>query len=279
MSIMLVGCVKYGEPTSTSNPYVIKENETKVSEQEVLPSVSTEVDILEFPSLEAFLNAYLIVRDGTSGDIDDYVSYYWSSIGGADLLNVAAGAELGTLETLHLPNAIPEDFELGRIRIQEGFVILHFFHRDDMVSEYEMEKAYAAQRHFAFHFHREPVYQGEAELFNEDAMRRRGEIEVGFNDRRHIFNEPNLYSWVSDQIIFGLYTPLWLRIMAGESDNDFEIVYEIDGLNLYDPYDMVMFTETRAVNLLDADEVTALFATASLVTLDEQEVETEDGLG
>ena len=280
LSIMLVGCVRYVEPTSTSNPYTMNANETEdYDRKDLICEGDMPIAIMEFPSLEAFLNAYLIVRDGGMGDIDGFVSYYWCSMGGSDLLNVAAAAELGTLETLHLPSSIPEDFEIGRIRIVEGFVILHFFHRDDMVSEYEMEKAYAVQRHFAFHFHRDPVYQGEAELFDSELFHWLGNIEIGFNDMRYVFNEPNLYSWVSDQTMFGLYTPLWLRGMAVESDNDFEKVYEIDGLHLRDPYDMVRLTETRAVNLLDADEVAALLATAAIVTLDEQETETEDGLG
>jgi len=154
LTTMLLGCVRYVEQTSTIDPHTTNENETEDCVEHARISFSTPVDILEFPSLEAFLNAYLIVRDGASGDINDYVSYFWSSSNESDLFDIAVGAELGTLETLHLPSAIPDDFELGRIRIVGGFVKFHFFHRDDMVSEYTMDDAFAAQRHFAFNFHR-----------------------------------------------------------------------------------------------------------------------------
>jgi len=251
LSIMLAGCARYAEPTLTSNPNTIDSNRTEEQMREDALSVSSPVAILEFPSLEAFLNAYLIVRDGASGDINDFVSNSWGQSGESDLLNLAAGADMASLKTLFLPVGIPDDYVLGRIRVNYLVLSLHFFHFDDMASEYAMQEAYEEERHFDFTIWRWDV---EESIILGDLLEENNVTEDDLINGIFLFREPNSFAWVSDGVRFGLRLPLRLLDAMNESIS----ATDIDGVSQSDPEELVMFTELRAVNLLDADAITAL---------------------
>ena len=228
------------------------------------------VDILEFPSLEAFLTAYLIVSGESAGDISDLVSRYWSSTSNnTDLIKVAEGADFESLETLFLPVGIPYDFEIGRIRVSELGVVFHFFQRDDMISEYAMQEAYWQQRYFNFFIERWD--ESESTLFN-DMMQAQGVTEKDLIDGKYLFRPPNSFSWVSEGGRFGLRLPL----QQSSINHETIMTTEIDGLPLNNPYEMVKFTETRAVNLLDTNEVMTLIMEITNTVQNDYEHEAEN---
>jgi len=261
-SVMFAGCSQYENELGLHdihNTSVDEDggdtNEDENYEKDNYDDITVEAapNILEFSSLEAFLNTYLITRDEKSGDITDYVLYYSTPTTGFDLYDVIAGLDIESLETLYLPVEIPEDFALGKIRIVEGFVLIYFFHKDDMVSEYTKMDAIFMQQHFAFHFHRNPVTRDESELI-DSAIKRQSAMEVDYNGIRFLFHEPNLFTWYSNQLAFGLYTPLHLPGFVRE-------LQMMDGsgeVSLRNPFEMVRFTETKAVNLLDTNAIMTL---------------------
>ena len=191
------------------------------------------VDILEFSSVEAFLNAYLIMNDKKTGNIEELVSNYWCSASDFNMMDIATAADLEFLETIHFPVGIPEDFELGRIRVSEWNVVLHFFHKNDSISEETMQEAELEQRHFSFHFHRTNM-QG----IEEEAPQFFGE---------------NFIAWASNGVLFGIYIPL-------QRQTEIMMATENGGISLDNPYEMLRFTETIAINLRDNAAVEALIS-------------------
>ena len=230
--VALVGCGQFNEEQEITGERVI--------------------DILDFPSLEAFLDAYLIVREDGEGDISDFVSEFWSATGDDNLMDIATGAEFASLEMLHLPVGIPEDFELYRVRINELLVSFRFLHRDDMVSEYATKEADLQQQFFEFHFHR---IDAEDSVLLEGILEQDSATKADLIDGRYLFREPNSFTWVSNRTIFGLRTPVPQYDTSSES---IMAATELGGVSLDDPYAMVSFTETVTINLQDTRAVEAM---------------------
>jgi len=246
--IALMGCGNNNEANVTE-PINTLETVTDMQEENALPVGVHDPDELTFSSLEAFLLAYQALQLGE--DITDYVESYFGELSGSTLESVTEGSNFASLEVLHLPIGIPDDYEIGRIVVRERFMEIAFFHIDDLVSEDSIWIAARQRRHFSFTILSWDY--DEATLFS-NMMREYGANEENLIDGRYLFREPNDFDWVSDCVRFILRTPLR---QLNESNEPVPLT-EIDGIPLDDPHEIAVFTETRTIDLTDEEEVIAL---------------------
>jgi len=234
---------------NVAEPLNILESITDKREKNVMPVGCQQPDELIFSSLEDFLLAYRALQLGE--DITAFVENWFSGLSGSTLESVAKGSNLASLETLYLPVGIPDDFVIGKILVNEYHVHIAFYHIDDMVSEDSKWIADIQQRHFSFAM----LFRDydEATLFS-NMMEAYGAYEESLIDGKYFFSEPNRFDWVADGVWFQLYTPLR---QLSESNKSISAT-EIDGVSLNNPREMVVFTETRTIDLTDEGEVMAL---------------------
>lgn len=201
-------------------------------------------DFIEFLSLEEFLEAYLIAKEG--GNIR-HLAETW-------LVDANPGNTLITsLETLHLPTNIPESFMPRLITITEYYVALRYVLKDVPVSSRGGAwTAILTGPSFEFSFTR----MNDGTITFDGLMSQHRHIPGMPIDGRYFFHEPNGFTWISNGEVFFLRTPVerdengWPTIMPSE----------IAGIPIESAYDLVRFTETRTVNLLDTEEILELIS-------------------
>lgn len=151
--VILIGCTQYEVAEIEPDVVAPQTEEPLLFEQEgwdcYIPDVSEEYAAheyisvtgeerfsIEFPSLENFLKAYLIVSAGEDArQIRDLTSERWlremdfthSFLISADRVDLAA------LETIYLPVNIPEEFGLYEVVVREHVLSFRFLHPDDIV--------------------------------------------------------------------------------------------------------------------------------------------------
>jgi len=215
--------------------------------------VSGVIDTLEFSSLEDFLDAYLIANGKQRGNIEGFVSRAQASESDSDIMDIVMGAEFATLETLHLPIGIPDDFELGKIMVHYWLVVFEFFHRDDMISEDRMQEARNQMRHFSFSVTRWDY--DDALLF--DAMMQQSSPSCVLIDGKYLFTEwANSISWVADRNRFHLRTPHRQLDDSGELVE----VAAIDGVSARNSRGMTRFAETVTLDLTNTAAINTMIA-------------------
>jgi len=251
LSIILVGCDNDIKNNQLGDAEPLNAFETNVGEQEK-SEISLGVhdpDELVFSSLEDFLLAYQALQLGEN--ITDYVERWFGELSGSTLESVTKGTSFASLKTLHLPVGIPNDYEIGKILVREGFLEIAFFHIDDMVSRDSMWNAERERRHFMFMI---LLWDYDETTLFSDMVGEFGAYKENLIDGKYLFREPNEFDWVIDGARFILYTPLRQLNERNESVS----AIEIDGVSLNNPHELVVFTETRTVSLTDGLEVIAL---------------------
>jgi len=227
MAVMLSACVKN------------EDDENKELFHFVTP-------FIEFSSLDNFLNACLVAKEG--GCIADFMAYrfdinevssdYWNDFP----RKVVEDTKFTALETFYLPVGIPEGFIIRRIIVGEngmGFIYLP----EDV--EFTSDTFWIAElNNPSFKL---SVYMKSRFNMN-DILRDENKTIDDLINGKYLIDEPNLFTWEDNGIIFVFHTP---------SPSD-------DGIEADSIYDMLKYTEMRVVNLLDIDEVMALLGDSAI---------------
>jgi len=210
-------------------------------------------DQLVFPSIESFLSALRIIRSG--GDITHLLAS-WSSFQGVEnldtsLTSVIERVNFSALERVYFPTNIPEEFEIYRITISTGNVCFWYLHREDLVSEKAILDARSQQRCFRFIF---TFSQWDSESPMEYIIRRGSSVIDG---EHFSINGPHSISWASDEDLLFMYTPHPAHNYE-RMGIDGRIARSANYGNLTDiAAELVKFTETEVINLLDESDISS----------------------
>jgi len=208
-------------------------------------------DAVTFSSMEDFLNAYMTANAG--GDIDHFASEWGHFFGRTDVTSTysAEAINFASLENVHLPVGIPDEFEFFTVTVGERGMNFIFMREEDMISEDTVLSALQNWR--AVYFSVTTWDMDDSVLF--DNMMGQGAGSGALIDGKYLFyfhaNEwmsYYLFDWVSDRSSFRLRLP---ATQTGDrSDTN-----ELGGISLDDPHAMISFTETTTLNLQDTRAV------------------------
>ncbi|MCL2420400.1 MAG: hypothetical protein FWD03_00950 [Defluviitaleaceae bacterium] len=205
-----------------------------VDDTEDVIAASEVIDQLEFSSLEEFLVSYNTVRSGRA-------------VG--ELAALSESVDFMGLERLYLPVAIPDDYQLFRIRVNEETVSFWYLSETDLVSEATIRDAIAQRRDFLFGFTRWNI-----ESPMEGILRQNGATEEDLVDGRYLFIGSNMVIWASDRDVMTLYTPVGMQ-----NNRQGELSMETNAAGIFDDVsEQLQFAEINVVNLTDANTVEAL---------------------
>jgi len=224
--VILAACTNTGSDNSMSNE---KEPTFPTDEQasRVLPS-------LTFSSLDDFLNAYLIAKEGN--DVGDLLGFNDSELREEDTKSIIEKINFTALETFYLPVGIPENFIIRRIIVGEngmGFIYLS----EDV--EFTSDTFWITElNNPSFKL---SVYMNSRFNMN-DILRDENKTIDDLINGKYLIDEPNLFTWEENGIIFVFHTP---------SPSD-------DGIEADSIYDMIRFTEMETVSLSDINRVSEL---------------------
>jgi len=208
-----------------------------VQEEEIM--VSEAIDFIEFSTLEDFLVASVATR--ADGDIAALVNHWSGAQDVYSLERVIESTEFQSIETLYLPIAIPEEFEIRRVIVTEHYVALTYLPSEitpDTRDEFWM--AMAQNPSFELTIYRWADMSGQVDIILEAENK---SVDDLIGDK-YLFLEPNLFVWESNEILFTLYVPM---LSDGGSRRD-------------TPSDIVKFTETLELDLQDIDAVRDVIA-------------------
>jgi hypothetical protein len=190
-------------------------------------------DLIQFSSLEDYLNAYLASKAG--GSIEEFTEGGYFS----ERINFTE------FEILHLPTAILENFVIRRIRINEfGSMTFWFLPEDAEGPTNAFWQWWNDYPHFRLSI-RESLYENGMELLLQGSNQTVDDLIDGKYFISRTYNLFISFTWVSDGMLFDLYIDL-----RSQDTEEFKELFG-DG----DVLDFVRFAETRAVDLTDTEAV------------------------
>ncbi|MDR2559832.1 MAG: hypothetical protein LBC86_09900 [Oscillospiraceae bacterium] len=244
-----------------------------INENNSMPLVSQSqgeeaFESLEFSSLDDFLNAYIANKEGR--DIVDFVE--WQAEATLDYesksvasKNTAENINLTSLEKLHLPIGIPEDFTIRRITVSEYGIVFRYLPKDIDVSSDTFWSAMMNNPSFEL-----SILKHDYENVMEAILSQRNQTVNDLIDGKVSFRQPNRFNWEQDGLLFGLYVPLKFP------DAEVQEHRTLNALTNDEILEMVKFTETRTVNLLNTNEVMALIEDSSTISREDNEIATDE---
>jgi hypothetical protein len=191
---------------------------------------SEMVPFIEFASLEDFLNAYLIYKDG--GCIEIFIDR------GALIDEI----DLTELEIFHLPLSIPEGFAVRRIRVTENSVSFHFLPENVEVTRIAWLDNPHIELSMSWRFTMEAVMRQRRQTIDD--------LIDGKYTFYHIANSFISFDWEYDGMLLGLAINL-----NQQHTEEFKALFG-DG----DPIDFVKFAETATVDLTDDEDIRVLLS-------------------
>jgi len=195
-------------------------------------------NFIEFSSMEDFLNAFLITKDG--GDIEYLIQeglWSWGE-------NPAESVNFAKLETLHLPIIISENFIARKITVDERFIFIEYLPKD---VDFTRDTFWDTTRNNPSIY---LVIWLDEENWIEGVLQRRSKtiedlIDGKYLAQHSIYNSTVTFNWQLGKMYLGLQ----INIKQQHTEEFKELFGDGDVL------DLVRFAETRTVDLTDEEEV------------------------
>ena len=278
LSILLIGCGEnIVQPEVSENNYEETAHEQIQHTEETIdvppPPVAggeEATDFIEFATLEDLLVAYQTVREG--GDIErvlnnraenyrlseffedlDFAREYELLEPHNDVGNFAERTDLFSLETLHIPVGIPEDFELRKISLTETYVSFTYLPVGTILSS---RSDIWSEDNAGFHFGFRRWDVDDSVLFDAmlDQFSHIIDGEEDLIDGKYLFRTPHSVAWVAHRTRFSLSLPHYHHFEGGMYIETFLS----EDISHYRPRDMVRFTEMVSIDLTDTVAVRAM---------------------
>jgi hypothetical protein len=185
-------------------------------------------DSVTFASLEDFLNAYLIAKEG--GDFSHLIESGWYP----ENINLA-----GIDETLYLTPLIPEGFIIRSIVVYEDEITFWYLPKGVEPSM----RAYTNETHFQL-----SVLQSRYENPMENILRGHGKTVDDLIDGKYLFNATNRFvgfTWEENGLLFNFD----INVHQQHTEDFKELLGDVPVREL------VRFAETRTVDLTDEEMV------------------------
>jgi len=213
-----------------------------VQEEEIM--VSEAIDFIEFSTLEDFLATSVATR--ADEEVADLVNHWSGSQDASSLEDIIENTELQSIRTLYLPIGIPENFEVRRVTVTEHYITFRYLPREiTPVSREEFWSAMTGNPSFEFTIYRWQDMSDQMDIILEEENKSADDLING----KYLFLEPNMFIWESNGVLLTLYyTP-------GPSESDDE--------GRRSAPDMVIFAETREIDLQDINAVRDVIAEIS----------------
>jgi len=196
------------------------------------------VPFIQFSSLDDFLNAYLIAKEG--GDIEDFVEreFSFNNIGFVEL------------EILHLPIVIPENFVIRRIIVNEYSISVWFLPEGVEGATNAFWQSWNQYPHFWLSVSYHPYFEHTMEAVLRNNGQTIDDLIDGIYSFRSVWNSYVMFNWVSDGKSLSLYVNL-----QQQNTEEFEALFG-DGEVL----ELVRFAETAVVDLTDEEDIKVLLS-------------------
>ena len=279
LSTLLIGC---GEnivpPEASENLYEETSHEqsqqpqesTHTSEQ-IVCGGEEAMDFIEFATLEDFLVVYQTAREG--GDIErvlnnrteshrlsesfqnmDFWREYELLEPHNDVGTLAERTDLFSLETLHIPVGIPEEFELRKITVTETYVAFRYLPIGTRISS---RGDFWSKTNLGFEFSFVHWDMDDSVLFDAmlDQFSHIIDGEEDLIDGKYFYcPDRKFFDWVAHRTRFSLSLPHYHHFEGGMYIETFLS----EDISHYRPRDMVRFTEMVSIDLTDTATVRAM---------------------